>query len=140
MDPLSSPHTNKPLLELDPLWQNILDQSMRRIYIFGRLFGVDNKMMLLFLNLSFFSGDSLAVHNGHEFSTKDKDNDPRSDVNCAVAYHGAWWYNRCHASNLNGKYLSGNHTSYADGVNWKAWKGHYYSYKTTQMKIRRKHD
>ena len=87
--------------------------------------------------LPFFSGDSLEVQNGQEFSTKDKDNDPHSDVNCAVEYHGAWWYNKCHDSNLNGKCFSGNHTSYADGVNWKTWKGYNYSYKTTKMKIRR---
>ena len=84
-----------------------------------------------------FSGDSLNQHNGVGFSTKDKDYDLDSG-SCAVEYHGAWWYIGCHYSNLNGKYLSGPQTSYADGVNWYTWRGHYYSLKTTQMKLRRK--
>ena len=72
-----------------------------------------------------------------QFSTKDDDND-LSDGNCAQAYKGAWWYNGCHASNLNGLYLSGSHSSNADGVNWGAFKGHYYSLKRTEMKAKTK--
>ena len=56
--------------------------------------------------------------------------------NCAVTYKGAWWYTSCHASNLNGLYHHGKHKSGADGVNWYAWKGHHYSAKTAEMKIR----
>ena len=70
------------------------------------------------------------------FSTKDQDNDVHQTGNCAVSFKGAWWYRNCHNSNLNGKYLSGTHTSYADGVEWYQWKGHYYSLKTTEMKLR----
>ena len=58
-----------------------------------------------------------------KFTTKDSDNDVFAK-NCAVIYKGAWWYKKCHASNLNGLYLFGNHTSYADGVNWYHWLGH----------------
>ena len=57
--------------------------------------------------------------------------------NCAARFKGAWWYGRCHHSNLNGLYLVGSHTSYADGVNWYHFKKHNYSLKTTEMKIRR---
>ena len=85
-----------------------------------------------------FTGDSLRTHNGFGLSTKDKDNDSNEKGSCAILYDGAWWYSRCHASNLNGKYLRGHHSSYADGVNWSTWKGLYYSLKTTQMKIQRK--
>ena len=28
------------------------------------------------------------------------------------------------------------HSHYANGVNWRTWKGYYYSLKTTEMKIR----
>ncbi|CAH3154723.1 unnamed protein product [Porites lobata] len=81
------------------------------------------------------AGDSLSGHRGYPFSTKDRDNDSWSS-NCAVSNKGAWWYTSCHASNLNGLYHHGKHKSYADGVNWYAWKGHHYSAKTAEMKIR----
>ncbi|KXJ12069.1 Ficolin-2, partial [Exaiptasia diaphana] len=51
------------------------------------------------------AGDSLSYHNNILFSTKDRDNDKDSSGNCATQYTGAWWYNNCHHSNLNGKYL-----------------------------------
>ncbi|CAF0981824.1 unnamed protein product [Adineta steineri] len=82
------------------------------------------------------AGDSLTVHNGMKFSTKDQDNDP-DYYSCAQVYNGAWWYNVCHNSNLNGRYLRGAHpTIYATGVIWKTFRGDYYSLKTTEMKIR----
>ena len=83
------------------------------------------------------AGDSLAYHNGRKFTTKDRDNDLKGSYNCAVQYSGAWWYNACHGSNLNGLYLGGPHSSYANGVNWKTFKGFYYSLKFTEMKIRK---
>ena len=75
------------------------------------------------------------MHNGKRFSTKDRDQDT-FETNCAVNYKGAWWYSTCHGSNLNGLYLNGKHTSYANGVNWYDWKGHNESLKTTEMKLR----
>ena len=70
------------------------------------------------------------------FSTNDRDNDiiPES---CAVLYKGAWWYKECHYSNLNGAYLFGRITSFADGVIWYEWKGHYYSLKSTRLMIKK---
>ena len=76
------------------------------------------------------------VLSGMPFTTKDQDNDNWGGHNCAIMYKGAWWYGRCHNSNLNGLYLRGNHSSFANGVNWFHWKGHHYSLKRTEMKIR----
>ena len=81
------------------------------------------------------AGDSLSYARGAPFSTKDQDNDVWSK-NCAVQFKGAWWYTACHNSNLNGLYHHGKHSSSSDGVNWGAWKGHNYSAKRAEMKIR----
>ncbi|CAB3990904.1 Hypothetical predicted protein, partial [Paramuricea clavata] len=90
------------------------------------------------LNLGNFSGnagDSLAYHNGMNFTTYDRDNDQYSN-NCAVSFEGAWWYNICHRSNLNGRrYLKAGDTS-GRGISWYYWNNDYRSIKTTEMKIR----
>ncbi|KAK3106578.1 hypothetical protein FSP39_022974, partial [Pinctada imbricata] len=78
------------------------------------------------------AGDSLTRHSGRQFYTKDHDTGV-----CAATYKGGWWYEDCHDSNLNGLYLHGGHSTYADGVEWKTWHGYNYSLKTTEMKIRR---
>ncbi|XP_066270701.1 techylectin-5B-like [Branchiostoma lanceolatum] len=86
------------------------------------------------------AGDSLNGHDGWSFSTKDRDNDLRDNddlsSSCAKRYKGGWWYGDCHWSNLNGLYHLGTHESGADGVNWYHWKGHNYSVKRTEMKVR----
>ncbi|XP_070811606.1 ficolin-2-like [Pituophis catenifer annectens] len=81
------------------------------------------------------AGDSLSYHNNMPFSTRDKRQHPGAS-NCAETFKGAWWYNACHYSNLNGKYWLGEHKTFADGVNWIKGKGYHYSYKHTEMKIR----
>ena len=79
----------------------------------------------------------MTTHNNQKFSTKDEDNDNHKD-SCATMFKGAWWYNSCHSSNLNGLYHKGKHESYADGVNWHAWKGHNEALEWTEIKIRPK--
>ncbi|XP_013793333.1 techylectin-5B [Limulus polyphemus] len=81
------------------------------------------------------AGDSLSQHNNMPFTTKDRDND-KWEKNCAEAYKGGWWYNACHHSNLNGMYLKGPHEEGGVGVNWYQWRGHKYSLKISEMKIR----
>ena len=94
------------------------------------------------LNIRGYSGDAgdsmtSSPHstNGVKFTTNDQDNDNYGN-NCAIQFKGAWWYSNCHHSNLNGLYLSGAHTTFADGVNWKAWKGYNYSLKISEMKLK----
>ncbi|XP_042335410.1 fibrinogen C domain-containing protein 1 [Sceloporus undulatus] len=102
------------------------------------LFSVDPEedgYPILIADYSGTAGDSFLKHNGMKFTTKDLDND-HSDNNCATFYHGAWWYRNCHTSNLNGQYLRGQHSSYADGIEWSSWTGWQYSLKFTEMKIR----
>ncbi|XP_077967272.1 microfibril-associated glycoprotein 4-like [Styela clava] len=83
-------------------------------------FRVGNAQSSYTLSVSGYSGnagDSFTEHNGFKFSTKDRDFDTDESRNCAVTYRGAWWYDECHRSNLNGHYfVGGHHDSYGDGV------------------------
>uniref|UniRef100_A0A8C5T0U3 Fibrinogen C-terminal domain-containing protein n=1 Tax=Malurus cyaneus samueli TaxID=2593467 RepID=A0A8C5T0U3_9PASS len=79
-----------------------------------------------------------ASHRGMQFTTSDKDHDRFLAGNCASENKGGWWFNRCHAANLNGRYYrrgkySGSHD---DGMVWSTWHGMWYSLKYSAMKIR----
>ncbi|KAL9974369.1 hypothetical protein ACROYT_G011393 [Oculina patagonica] len=103
------------------------------------MFGVmseNDKYELILGNYSGTAGDSLSYHRGQLFSTQDQDNDNHGVYQCARLHPGAWWYNSCHDSNLNGIYRHINPSPSSDGVNWYAWKGKEYSLKRTEMKIR----
>ena len=110
-------------------------------YAHYRYFSVDSASANYTLSVGGYSGttgDSMAGShslNGMQFSTYDRDNDKRSD-NCAVAFQGAWWYNSCHHSNLNGKYLRG--ANDCKGVRWYTFNTAVscYSYKWSEMKLR----
>ncbi|XP_020369579.2 microfibril-associated glycoprotein 4 isoform X1 [Rhincodon typus] len=80
------------------------------------------------------AGDSLAYHNGLKFSTFDRNH--QAPLNCAEKCSGAFWYKSCHTANINGLYLKGAHSSYANGIHWATWTGYYYSLKATAMKMR----
>ncbi len=98
-------------------------------------FSVGNSASKYVLNVGGYSGnagDSLSYHNGMKFTTKDQDND-KYGSNCAILFTGAWWYNGCHQSNLNGQYLvnSKDHK----GIQWfSTWKLDTLKY--TEMKMR----
>ena len=81
------------------------------------------------------AGDSLTTrHNNMAFSTKDRDNDGASCCDCAQANRGAWWYNACHSSNLNGQYLGNTRASGKD-IRWWSFRRDL-SLKFTEMKLR----
>ncbi|XP_055642211.1 microfibril-associated glycoprotein 4-like isoform X2 [Toxorhynchites rutilus septentrionalis] len=73
--------------------------------------------------------DSLGYAVKLKFSTLDSDNDTHKDGSCAVMYQGAW-------CNLNGLYVRGNISDYANMMCWKAFRGHHYGLKSSTMMIR----
>ncbi|XP_061193567.1 techylectin-5B-like [Saccostrea echinata] len=103
-------------------------------------FSVDNESNKYKLNVSGFSGtigDALKYQNNMKFTTKDQDNDRHGGNNCAQAFHGAWWYDACHGSNLNGLY-TGSAVISSEHPVWYYWKGKHEALKRTQMMIRPK--
>merc|ERR550534_2879659 len=117
------------------------DWSDNKYFAQYTTFLIDNEDEKYKLHVKGFTGnagDSLSGHNGFMFSTYDADNDV-ADSSCASTYHGAWWYSKCHSSNLNGEYRwFGETVPYARGVIWKSYKDYYYSMKFVEMKVRRK--
>ncbi|XP_063396370.1 ryncolin-2-like [Mytilus trossulus] len=85
------------------------------------------------------AGDGLSLHHEVQFSTRDQDNDvQRKD--CAGSNKGAWWYENCSHSSLNGQYIKGTDGVAGKnmGINWEKFRSDYYSMKTASMKLRRK--
>ncbi|XP_078534237.1 fibrinogen-like protein 1 [Lissotriton helveticus] len=107
----------------------------------------ESSYQMTFGDYSGTAGDSLAgsfnpemewwaSHKGMKFSTKDKDND-NYEGNCAEEENSGWWFNRCHAVNLNGFYYNGPYTAKTDnGIVWYTWHGWWYSLKSVTMKVR----
>ncbi|KAH8318318.1 hypothetical protein KR074_008239 [Drosophila pseudoananassae] len=102
----------------------------------------NTKYQLTIGSYSGTAGDALIKkHNSMKFSTYDNDND-KSKSNCAAQYTGAWWYNKCYESTLNGAYLgdgkhSGNYLK-GSGIVWSKWNDDVYSLKKVEMMIRPK--
>ena len=104
-------------------------------YVKYRRFSVGNAATKYRLSVSGQSGnephgDRLSYHNNMSFSTFDKDND-QTQGNCAVTHVGAWWYNACYNSNLNGVYGALDYT----GIQWTSLADNVQSF--TEMKLRR---
>lgn len=79
-------------------------------------------------------GNAVEIHSGMPFTTHDKDNDENTTGNCAVASHGAWWYNNCYSSNLNGKYTGD--VVDIKGMAWRTLTNERRGLKKVEMKIR----
>lgn len=80
------------------------------------------------------SGDSMWYNKYAKFSTFDRENDPLSNVDCAADLLGAWWYQYCTQSNLNGRYQ--NTTDDYRAMVWNRVKNDYRSLSYSRMMIR----
>ncbi|XP_065198673.1 angiopoietin-related protein 7-like isoform X3 [Sycon ciliatum] len=89
------------------------------------------------LHVSGFSSptlvDSMRVHNGQQFSTRDRDHDSHSS-DCSNRYKGGWWYHACYFVNLNGLYGR----SDGDTAGAVYYQGGFKSLKFVEMKLRRR--
>ena len=112
------------------------DWSVGKAYAKYGKFNIGDEQAQYRLEVGSYSGtagDSLAWHNNMAFTAKDRDNDRKSSYNCAVRWTGAWWYNSCYESNLNGQYLGDK--SDHKGARWYQFRGSH-SLKFTEMKLR----
>ena len=81
------------------------------------------------------AGDALIYHSNMKFSTKDRDHDLRKNVNCAYTYQGAWWFNECYHSNLNGIYPPDNEQR-ETYITWQMLGNTYGRVTFSEMKVR----
>ena len=119
-----SQHSKHTVIWRQMVVQNFEGNSAYAMYISFSVGELASKYILSVSAYNGTAGDSLTStanmcnHSGYQFSTMDEDND-RCTCNCAQTYKGAWWYNLCHDSNLNGLYHGGAHSSHADGTHGK---------------------
>eukprot|EP00058_Branchiostoma_floridae_P001866 XP_002587354.1 hypothetical protein BRAFLDRAFT_96225 [Branchiostoma floridae] len=128
------------------LYIEIQDWEGNSAYARYSTFGVGDASGNYRLTIGGYSGDASDCMverenlNGMQFSTKNRDNDMAADVHCAQTYSGAWWYDSCSWSGLNGPYFRPEHYRSATGLGvfWMFWKGReeYYSLKATKMMVR----
>ncbi|RUS68715.1 hypothetical protein EGW08_023524 [Elysia chlorotica] len=78
------------------------------------------------------SAKGLEYQKDQQFTTFDVDHDTWPAGNCAEKFHGAWWYQACHHSNLNGAWNQTGPT----GVAWISG-GSWINPTFTEMKMRR---
>ena len=121
-------------------WELRIDMTFangEKHYVTYSHFRVSSEADKYRLHISGFSSptlrDNMAGHNNMAFSTKGQDNDNYSG-SCAQANQGAWWYNACHLSNLNGQYRS-----HGTGPEYNSWYHNlqFQVVKFVEMKIRR---
>ncbi|CAB3363502.1 Hypothetical predicted protein [Cloeon dipterum] len=136
---LTTDKINELVIELE-------DFDHQKVYAYYSAFAVGSEVegySLTFLaGYDGDAGDSLSYHAGMKFSTRDFDNDQWPDGNCATTHSGAWWYNGCDTSNLNGMYLNGDLPEIHEykGMYWYDWHGPTYSLMSSRMMIRPRTD
>ncbi|XP_062403630.1 microfibril-associated glycoprotein 4-like [Sardina pilchardus] len=82
------------------------------------------------------AGDSLKAHNGHMFSTFDRDQDTYWGQCAAGHVKGGFWFHKCLNANTNGQYQWQYHNGKGtSGVYWSTWSSA--SLKAITMKIKR---
>ncbi|XP_034055700.1 fibrinogen-like protein 1 [Gymnodraco acuticeps] len=137
----------KNLVKID-----LMDWDGKRSYAFYNNFRITDEADKYRLQYGLYSGqagDALtggggmveqwsAGLSGMQFSTRDQDNDRYVQGSCAQENKAGWWFNRCHAANLNGNfYRKGKYKGQQDnGVVWGTWRGLWYSLRHTAMKVR----
>ncbi|GFO37311.1 ficolin-1 [Plakobranchus ocellatus] len=109
-----------------------LKNNGKEAYALYSNFNVESESKQYTLRIGTYSGtagDSLRNHNGHKFSTYDRDNDAWSDGQCPQQERGAWWYHWCSNANLNNEM----NEKYDTGLKWEDFA---YSCSFSEMKIR----
>ncbi|XP_028140673.1 uncharacterized protein LOC114334777 isoform X3 [Diabrotica virgifera virgifera] len=108
--PSSCKEILKGAFESSELLVELTDTDKKNYYAQYSSFSIGNEKDGYILNkIGGFSGDagnSLIGHYNQKFTTFDVDQDQDSDGNCAQKREGAWWYNNCIDSNLNGKFMT----------------------------------
>ncbi|XP_062589826.1 angiopoietin-1-like [Saccostrea cucullata] len=125
----------------EELWIDLEKFSGSFVYARYSNFSVGREQDKFQLSIAGYSGNAgdmmIQSHylNGMYFTTKDRDNDRQSGVNCAVEYRtGGWWYNSCGYSNLNGVYQ----TSNKENCKGAFWGGNCDNMKSVKLMIRSK--
>ncbi|XP_071780737.2 fibrinogen like 1B [Centroberyx gerrardi] len=150
---LGNEHIHSLLSEGENLVKiDLMDWDGQRTHAFYENFRIsdeENKYRLQYGPYSGRAGDALtggagmveqwsACLSGMQFSTRDQDNDRYLQGSCAQENKAGWWFNRCHAANLNGKFYRGGkyQGQHDNGVVWGTWRGLWYSLRHTTMKVR----
>ncbi|CAH1108632.1 unnamed protein product [Psylliodes chrysocephalus] len=127
--------------EVSELLVEITDRDKIKAYAHYKGFGIGSETegyaLSVLKGFSGDAGDSLKGHYNCKFTTKDLDQDKHGN-NCAVLFNSGWWFNACHVSNLNGKYINMQPpTGYSyQGLHWLEFRGHAYGHAGSRMLVR----
>nr|XP_045582807.1 techylectin-5A-like isoform X2 [Procambarus clarkii] len=102
-------------------------------------FLVEEEDSLFRIHLSQYTGnagDAMKSHDNMYFTTSDRDNDSHSSTNCAVSYHGGFWYHGCHTASPTSLFLEKQKST--KGLTWNTWYSDRTTLKAVTFKIRPK--